>query len=627
MSGEIVICGVPFGTPAERDSLRQVKDCGFTSVQVYTFWRDFEPTGEGQWNWEKFDPQVRAIQEAGLKYVPFLLIGPRYAAPEWWMNDPRHVGLRCLEHNKPCPIESVWNPAFRDQITRVLRAFGEHYLPWGVIESVQPGICGDYGEALFPALGNWPGAYHTHRGWWCGADDARASFRQYLKQQYAKVDALNHAWRSRFRSFSAVEPFLPTQAPSRTALFDQASWYRDSMTRYAEFWMQQCQEIFPGVPAYLCTGGSDDETTSGALFADQAKAAAKYGGGIRLTNEGNRFTYNFPITAPTHAACAFYGAYYGLEPVGPMTELGVLTRTFGSAAFGNRQIFHYYGNVFDRKDHRSSPAAQVVGKYASLIGTRAADKGIAFFWPVDQATIQGSFSADVATALNHIRRQYPTSPISEQMILDGALGGFKCMVMVGANSARAEVLKRIAQWVRHDGGLLLAVSLCRDLELRPVAEFEDLFGIGPESEEAWGHHSENVTAPAGFSVLAKIASFHSEKGWLGLADDVEKIACAPKGNSGAGGPVAEAHPVSTLLRRKFEGGGQAIYYGGPVNFQSDAQALFSDPGVVVALLNDVCAQSGVKPLGTRDDELARARVDGKLLILREDGITVETGAV
>jgi hypothetical protein len=572
---------------------------------------------------------VRAIQEAGLKYVPFLLIGPRYATPEWWMIDPRHVGLRCLEHNKPCPIESVWNPVFRDQVHRVLQAFAEHYLPWGVIESVQPGICGDYGEALFPALGNWPGSYHTHRGWWCAGDDARSNFRQYLKQQYSKVDALNRAWRSRFRSFAAVEPFLPAQAPSRTALFDQASWYRDSMTRFSEFWMQQCQELFPDVPAYLCTGGSDDEITSGALFAAQAKAAAKHGGGIRLTNEGNRFTYNFPITAPTHAACAFYGAYFGLEPVGPMTELGVLTRTFGSAAMGNRQIFHYYGNVFDRKDHHTSPAAQAVRKYTALIGARPADKGIGFFWPVDQATLQGSFSADVSTALNHIRRQYPVSPVSEEMIFDGALAGFKCMVMVGATTARAQVLERIAQWVRHDGGLLLGVSLCRDLELQPVAEFEDLFGIGPHSEEAWGHHSENVTAPAGFSNLAKIASFHSEKGWLGLAADVETIALTPTPGTATGGVlnVTDARSVSALFRRRFEGGGQAIYYGGAVNFQLDAQALFSDPGVVVALLNDVCAQSGVRPLGTQDGELARARVDGKLLILREDGITIETAAV
>lgn len=58
-----------------------------------------------------------------------------------------------------------------------LAAFAAHYGPWNVLESVQPGICGDYGEAIFPVLGNWPGDYHTHQGFWCGGEDAAASFR------------------------------------------------------------------------------------------------------------------------------------------------------------------------------------------------------------------------------------------------------------------------------------------------------------------------------------------------------------------------------------------------------------------------------------------------------------------
>ncbi len=32
MAAEWVVCGVPFGTPGEKDALRKVKDRGFTSV-------------------------------------------------------------------------------------------------------------------------------------------------------------------------------------------------------------------------------------------------------------------------------------------------------------------------------------------------------------------------------------------------------------------------------------------------------------------------------------------------------------------------------------------------------------------------------------------------------------------
>lgn len=620
MKTELVICGVPFGTPREPEALRQVKDLGFTSVQLYTFWREYEPHGRGGFDWRALDRIVELLRQAGLKFVPFLLMGPRYAAPDWWIADAGHAGLRCLEHGKESPIESVWNPAFRGEISRVLEAFAARYLPADILESVQPGIGGDYGEALFPALGNWPGAYHTHRGHWCGGDDARADFRRRLEERYDTLDALNRAWRSRYARFQEIEPFLPQRAPSRTAYFDLVAWYRDSMTRYAEFWMAACRRLFPRVPAYLCTGGADDEITTGALFAAQAKVAAKHGGGIRLTNEGNTFDYNFPLTAPTHAACRHYGAYYGLEPVGPMTEQGVRARMFGSAAFGNRQMFHYYDNLFDRED-RPLPAAASVRRYAPRLAEQAVEKGIAFFWPVDQGVLQGPLVGEVRDALLHIRRQYPVSPVSEEMILDGALADFRCLVMIGAATTRAEVLTRIAGWVRQAGGQVTASGLCRDLELEPVPEFDALFGITPASEEAWGHHHQQIHAPAGFTNLGALSGFHADRGWMDLVEGTEKIACAVEGPGGGlvpEGNVTRTAPVSALFRRTYASGGQAIFYGGPVSFRRDPEALFADPGVFPRLLGDVCAMSGVRPLGTQDDEIARARVGGKLLVLRQD---------
>ncbi len=619
-TGEIVICGVPFGAPDAAAVLRRVKECGFTSVQFYTCWRDFEPAGRGQFVWEKLDAKVRLIQAAGLRYVPFIIMGPKYAAPDWWLKEPGHVGLRCLEHGRESPIESVWNPAFRAEIERVLAAFAAHYLPWRVLESVQPGICGDYGEAIFPCLGNWPGDYHTHRGFWCGGADARADFRRALAERYGDIARLNAAWRTAHVSFAAIEPFLPHHAPSRTACFDLVSWYRDSMTRHADFWLAACRRHFPDIPVYLCTGGADDETPGGALFAAQARAAARHGGGLRLTNEANRFDYNFPLTAPTWAACRFYGAHLGLEPVGPMTAQGVLNRMFGSAAFGNRQIFHYHGNVFDRDNRPRPGAGEAVRRYAHLIGRREVEPGVAFFWPVDQTAFQrGCLGGPVREALLHIRRDYPVSPLSEEPILDGALARHRCLVMIGAGSTRPAVLQRIARWVREEGGLLLAVELCRGIELEPVPEFDAIFGITPDAEEAWGHNTQNVRVPAEFARLGELTTFHAEKGWLGLAPGTEILAAARPGFGFVEGPCenTRVHAVSTLFRRRHAGGGQAIFYGGHVVFRRDPQALFDDPCVFARLLDDVCAMSGVAPLGTRDGEIARARVAGRTLILRE----------
>lgn len=144
----------------------------------------FEPEKRGEFDWSFYDREIRALQQAGLKFVPFLPLGPKYTVPEWWLRDPNHRGLVCLEHGKESPVESIWNPAFRAEMERVMAAFAAHYGPWNVLESVQPGICGDYGEAIFPVLGNWPGDYHTHQGFWCGGEDAAASFRAAMRKKY-----------------------------------------------------------------------------------------------------------------------------------------------------------------------------------------------------------------------------------------------------------------------------------------------------------------------------------------------------------------------------------------------------------------------------------------------------------
>ena len=230
----------------------------------------------------------------------------------------------------------------------MLEQFAAHYLPMNVLESVQPGIGGDYGEALFPALGNWPGWYHaTHRG----RTGAAVMTRRPIFAVICK-GAIPSSTRSTEHGAAATAASRKSSPCCRNArrrerrISSVIMWYQDSMTRYSEFWMAECRRVFPGLPVYLCTGGADDEVTSGALFAAQAKVAAKHGGGIRLTNEGVTSSIAiFLLTAPAHAACHFYGSYLGLEPVGPITEAGIRNRIFGSAAFGNRQMFHYYNNV------------------------------------------------------------------------------------------------------------------------------------------------------------------------------------------------------------------------------------------------------------------------------------------
>jgi len=117
--------------------------------------------------------------------------------------------------------------------------------------------------------------------------------------------------------------------------------------------------------------------------------------------------------------CAAYKARVVAEDP---TEQGVRARMFGSAAYGNRQIFHYYNNLFG-KDHQPLPAAAAVREHAHLIGEREVERGIGFFWPIEQAALQGGGlkGSEASEGLLHIRRTHPVCPLSEELILDGAL--------------------------------------------------------------------------------------------------------------------------------------------------------------------------------------------------------------
>lgn len=641
---EMVVCGLPFDRPERLDdALARVRDLGFTAVQIYTRWRDLEPRAEGGFDWSFYDPQVEAVRRHGLKWVPFFLMGPKYANPDWWRADPRHRGLVCLEHGRESGVESVWNPAFDAQVERVLAALADHYGPWKVIESLQPGINGDYGEAIFPVLGNWPGDYHTHQGFWCGGDDARADFAGWLRDNHADAAALAEAWRlepgTARRFWDAPAPFPRHRAPSRRAWLAMVAWYRGAMTRYADRWMAACRAAFPDTPAYLCTGG-DETPAHGSSFAEQARVAAAHGGGLRLTNEGNPFARNFLWTASTWAACRHYGARLGLEPVGPMTPRGVRERAFGSIAYGARQWFHYYANVVDPDRGRTDPPnpeiAAALAAYrahggasvdAHAPGRPVADgveDGLAFYWPGARVALEGALPPAMEAALGAVRRRVAVSPLGDELIAAGALSRFKALLVVAAECAPVETLDAIAAWARLGGRTLLCAGRVLDVDGDPHAAFDALFGIGPEAMEEWGHARQyRFAAAEAWPEFGDLPHWHNDRGWTGLSPaarvlygvDTERERAAAMMGQGA-----RPAGVASMFTADLPDGGAALYHAGPLTLEDDPEATFRTALVFPRVLDAVCRRAGVSPRPAGPGDVARARVDGRDWVLREDGL-------
>ncbi len=106
------------GFPTIRSAFACNGALGVTSIESYVTWETVEGKKEGEWDWSRWDEQVRVLKEHGLKWVPFLILGPAYSTPDWFRESSEHYGCRCLEHGIQSKVESLWNPNLPKRIDR-----------------------------------------------------------------------------------------------------------------------------------------------------------------------------------------------------------------------------------------------------------------------------------------------------------------------------------------------------------------------------------------------------------------------------------------------------------------------------------------------------------------------------
>lgn len=444
-----------FGNDAGPGQALLYRALGVTSVESYVTWQSVEDDGEGQWDWSRWDRQVEDLETAGLKWVPFLILGPAYANPRWFRESGMSHPYVCLEHGQPSKVESLWNPQLPRWIDRFLGAFAERYRDRGVIESVLLGITGIYGESIYPAgpEGGWtadiPGPYHNHMGYWAGDARAVEHFRRTMAAKYGGIAALNEAWGTSFQGFGELVPFLPKDAPSPRARVDFTKWYIDSMTEWCAVWVELTRKHFPDTPIYLCTGG-DENPQLGADFTAQAARIAPAGAGIRITNEGSDYAANFSITREVSTATRAFGTFCGFEPASTVDPNGVIARIYNATASGARQLHFYSPNVlglaesvdnFRKYVHFLTPRDPVI--HAGLYVPKTA-------WTLDDSRVS-RFYGTVARV-----RDYVDIELVDPLSLAGdRLPNLKVVGVAEAPHADATEIDGLREWIEA-GGVLVA---------------------------------------------------------------------------------------------------------------------------------------------------------------------------
>ena len=446
-----------YGSDASPADAALFKALSVTSVESYVDWAGVEPVKE-QWDWSKWDKQVEVLQKAGLKWVPFLIAGPAYATPLWFQNSSDSHPYRCLEHGKDSSVQSLFNPALRPQVERFLHAFAARYRDTGVIESVLLGVTGIYGESLYPAgpEGGWTarltGAYHNHFGWWAGDAYAVAAFRAAMREKYGRVSKLNDVWGTAYMSYDEVATFLPEQAPNDRARADFVEWYQQAMTDWAVFWVKAARKVFPKTEIYLCTGG-DGNPTLGADFTEQAVAVARYGAGVRITNEGSDYAHNFSVTREVATATRNCGTFCGFEPASKVDAAGVVARIYNATASGARQLHDYIPNTLGQ-------GVAALNNFRTnalwLTPRRPCNIRVALYLSRETWALEPEAVGRTLSLSRTLRDAADLDFITRRSLADGCLRQYSVLVLGASSVLEPKSAEAIERWVRKGGTLIAA---------------------------------------------------------------------------------------------------------------------------------------------------------------------------
>ena len=220
----IGVCYFPEHWPSDRweRDVEQMADAGIEYVRMAEFsWGRVEPA-RGEFDFDWLDEAVELVGEHGMAAV---LCTPT-ATPPKWLVDERPEILQAdrdgTTRNWGSRRFTCFNAdAYREETERIVTRFAERY-------------------ADHPDVAGWQtdNEYGCHGTVRCYCEDCADAFRQWLRERYGSVEALNEAWGTTFwsqqyDSFEAVDPPRPTPAeqhPSR--LLDYYRFANDSVVEY-----------------------------------------------------------------------------------------------------------------------------------------------------------------------------------------------------------------------------------------------------------------------------------------------------------------------------------------------------------------------------------------------------------
>ncbi len=219
-----------------QDDIGRMQAIGIKKVRIAEFcWAVVEPR-EGEYDWGWLDRSIELIGGAGLEVI---LCTPTATPPKWLIDKhPEILAVDAKGHPRKFGSRRHYcfsSPIYREKMAAITRAFAERY--------------GHIPHVTAWQTDNEYGCHNTTRSY---SEAANLGFRDWLKDKYHTLEALNAAWGNVFwsmlyGSFDQIDlPNLTVTEPNPSHVLD---FYRFSSDQVVSFNAQQVSilhELSPG---------------------------------------------------------------------------------------------------------------------------------------------------------------------------------------------------------------------------------------------------------------------------------------------------------------------------------------------------------------------------------------------
>jgi hypothetical protein len=243
------------------------------------------------------------------------------------------------------------------------------------------------------------------------------------------------------------------------------------MTDWAEYWIQQARGVFPHSDLYLVTGGNGNPRL-GADFSAQARRAARYRAGIRITNQNDHYAESFILTRLTSSACRNYNGYFTTEESGVNGAAGVAMRLFDAVTSGARGAY-FKGLITAVSGHGNTDAgrlgtpargARILRDNRMLLSPSRPVIETAVYYPSTMFAIEPKWLPHFHNLCSKIRESFDFDLVDERMAADGILGKYRFTLILQDALVPKSTLAELKEYVAAGGILIVSCRRIRCLE-------------------------------------------------------------------------------------------------------------------------------------------------------------------